>query len=79
MVLKKKSKRKSRPSRGKVSRARIPKPRITLEPQPSPRSLYERLLKKHNLKPADILSQRDIGPELILVTKNGMKLRVSKD
>lgn len=77
-MVRKKNLQKPRSVRGQVSRAPIPKPRITLEPEPSPRSLHERFLKKHNLKPADILSQRDLGSELILVTKNGMKIRVKK-
>ena len=70
-----KGKPQSSPSRSPSGSA---KPRIILERKPPLLSPYEQLLKKHNLKPSDILSQRDIGPELILVTKNGMKIRVKK-
>lgn len=60
------------------SRSRPAKRSITLERKSPPLSPYEQLLKKHNLKLSDILSRRDIGTELILVTKNGMKIRVKK-
>lgn len=66
------------PSSRSRSRSRPAKRSITLERKPPFLSPYEQLLKKHNLKPSDILSRRDIGTEFILVTKNGMKIRVKK-
>lgn len=79
MVSKHKGTGKEKPQSSRSrSRSRPAKPRITLERKPPFLSPYEQLLKKLNLKPSDILSRRDIGTELILVTKNGMKIRVKK-
>lgn len=82
MVFQKKSKEKSRPSLGQVSRSQSAKPPITLEPKPP--SLLDadverqKALRQLNLKTSDILSERETDSELILVTKNGMKVRVKK-
>ena len=77
MVSKKKSKGKPTPSRSKVSRPSV-QPRITLETPKAPAPVREQLLKKLNLKPNDILAEKDLGSEFVFVTKNGMKIRVKK-
>lgn len=77
MVSKRKDKRKPQGARSR-SPARSAKPHITLETPKAPSPVREQLLKRLNLKPSDVLSERDIGRDVIFVTKNGMKVRVKK-
>lgn len=78
MTSKKGSKANSQPSRSR-SRSRSTESRIALESASrSELSARDKALKRLGLKPSDILSEATRGGDLILVTKNGMKIRVPK-